>query len=202
MRFGDGDAAAFHRDRIQKPVWVAGEVRQSDDVAIGSDLSRVLAEAGRVHKPSREGLEGLAQKRLIFLDVDGVLTCGLLGYKFDPFCVAQLNRIVEMTGAKVCLSSTWRLFPDCFELLQSEGVKAEFVGKTRRLQPKAGKSSALRGDEIQAWLDENPGWRSFVILDDDSDMEHLMPRLITTDTKIGLTRKDADRAIRLLIESR
>ncbi len=130
--------------------------------------------------------------KLIFLDVDGVLAPGLLGFKVDPFCVEQFNRIVEVTQAKVCLSSTWRIFDDAEDVLLDHGIQAQFVGRT----PFMGRR---RGGEIQLWLDGAPVKPvTFIILDDDSDMEHLMNRLVKTDTKLGLTSKDADTAINLL----
>lgn len=39
---------------------------------------------------------------------------------------------------------------------------------------------------------------SFVILDDDADMCHLMPRLVRSETAVGLTAAEADRAITML----
>ena len=55
-----------------------------------------------------------------------------------------------------------------------------------------------RGIEIQTWLDENPGVEKFIILDDDSDMVHLMPHLLQTDGEFGLTNEIADKAIKRL----
>ena len=57
-----------------------------------------------------------------------------------------------------------------------------------------------RGLEIQKWLDDNPQGENvvFVILDDDSDMEHLMDRLVQTDHEFGLTQEDAGKAILML----
>lgn len=58
----------------------------------------------------------------------------------------------------------------------------EVLGKTPYLGTK-------RGIEIQQWLDDNEdkNIESFVILDDDMDMEHLMEHGVFTDTDIGLT---------------
>ena len=58
----------------------------------------------------------------------------------------------------------------------------EILGRTPYLGTK-------RGVEIQHWLDENEdkNIESFVILDDDMDMEHLMEYGVFTDTDIGLT---------------
>jgi hypothetical protein len=54
-----------------------------------------------------------------------------------------------------------------------------------------------RGDEIQKWLEGHPT-RRFVILDDNDDMAMHMDRLVLTESKPGLTKADADRAIEML----
>lgn len=159
--------------------------------------------------------------KIIFLDIDGVLVNDfnhnnriILHYqeegvehrvnyaRLDPKCVGWLNKITAETGAKLCLSSTWRIGPlSEFELtkryLKSEGVEAEFVGRT----PSAHEcgSWGIRGIEIQDWLDRNPTDK-FVIIDDSSDMEHLTPRLTRTQPDVGLTETEAKIAIEMLNE--
>src|SRR3954470_14695500 len=86
--------------------------------------------------------------KTIFLDIDGVLNSvrfyrerKLRGKRREvdsdeicPLHVAQLNRILEATGAQVVLSSTWRKFtplPEMAEILRSKGcVLKEFSGAT------------------------------------------------------------------------
>ena len=48
---------------------------------------------------------------------------------------------------------------------------------------------AIRGNEIQQWLDIHKEYdvEDFIILDDDSDMEHLIDHLIQTDSILGIT---------------
>lgn len=158
--------------------------------------------------------------KIIFLDVDGVLInrasflppLKVQGVRAgpDPACVEQLNRVVRETGAHIVLSSTWRYglkAVECRELLFGWGVIALVIGPTPRLtKPKefSGQMievSATRGSEIAKWL-ETEGERldvdSFVILDDDSDMDGLTPRLVRTNFEPGLTQDDAGRAIEML----
>ena len=61
-------------------------------------------------------------------------------------------------------------------------------------------SSGHRGTEISMWLQSNSGVESFIILDDDSDMEPHLHRLIHTQEghEEGLKGADADRGIDLL----
>jgi hypothetical protein len=55
--------------------------------------------------------------KVLFLDIDGVLNCSKtpnprkLPYVIDKKLLARLERLVERTGAKVVLSSSWRLDP-------------------------------------------------------------------------------------------
>jgi len=142
---------------------------------------------------------------LIFLDIDGVLTNADTKYRFGhPNCVVYLNHITTMTGAKIVVSSTWRSDPKIANVLEEWGVDAEVIGVT----PQGARESkngiwsvASREDEIQAWLDQNPGEWNYMILDDESfDLFNLRHRLVQTDTHKGLTEKDVNRAIDLLTE--
>ena len=61
------------------------------------------------------------------------------------------------------------------------------------------------GVDIEKWIMDNEVWlhyqlRSFIILDDDSDMEPFMDRLINTDCYKGILSEDADKAIEMLKE--
>lgn len=150
--------------------------------------------------------------KVVFLDFDGVLvvprTRGQSGSRSvaDPDCVAALNFVLSVTGARIVVSSSWRgaMLSPMKEVLRGWGVLPKSVlGVTPRLR-ELGKPSIPRGREIQAWLDERAAARGdvegFVILDDDSDMEHLLPRLVKTDYEQGLTIERANLAINLLSE--
>lgn len=137
-------------------------------------------------------------KRVLFLDVDGVLNCkstkerygGFIG--IDPEKAKLLDRIVIETGCYIVLSSTWRRQPDDVHHLFSKlnaGTRCMFIGKTPVLH------NASRGEEIQEWLDTNPGTRHFVIVDDDADMGSLMSHLIKTEWEVGLTPEIAQKII-------
>jgi HAD domain in Swiss Army Knife RNA repair proteins len=148
--------------------------------------------------------------RIIFLDFDGPII-PLASHrpprmpmeKAWPACVAALNRITETTGAKIVVSSSWRGggLKEMAHLLKAWGATGDVIDVTpfcyegflqhRRELP--------RGIEIATWLSAHPKAVSFVILDDDSDMAHLLPLLIHTPFEIGLTEKDADAAIQALM---
>ena len=95
------------------------------------------------------------------------------------------------------ISSVWRIR---FTVAELRGilVKAGFkfpgrvIGKTPR-------GDRQRGFEIKEWLDHfRLGVEAFVILDDDSDMEPFMDKLIQTDSDEGLTMEDVEKALKIL----
>jgi len=164
--------------------------------------------------------------KVIFLDVDGVLnsTDSFKKSKTDikdddirydnphPQHIQWLNKITDETGAKIVISSTWRnefsigAWNRFFSVL---GVRGRVIGRTPKLD-------SYRGTEIQCWLLEHKSkivkykdsqWygekepvTSFVILDDDSDMEDLTPYLVKTKSDIGLLEEHALMAINMLNE--
>ncbi len=160
--------------------------------------------------------------RCIFLDMDGVMinrgsfqlprtvTPDANCTTAHPDCVAALNHILDKTGAKIVVSSVWRIgFRQIAfrQIFKAWGVSGECIGVTARLfrpeviHGQTVQMSAHRGIEIQQWLDHNVRWpvESFAILDDDADMEHLSPRLVQTSFEAGLTMADAERAIGLMM---
>lgn len=141
--------------------------------------------------------------RVIFLDIDGVLVTRAeimvasgMRATAKASCVAVLNRITDVTGAVIVVSSSWRYGGEQWmrEKLIEWGVRAEMIGIT----PVRWKVD--RGREIQAWIATAGPVDAIVILDDDSDMAHLLSRLVKTEMVNGLTEAHAERAITLLTE--
>lgn len=136
--------------------------------------------------------------KLVFLDFDGVLVNrealmrGFPGYG-HPDCVAALNKILDQTGAKIVVSSSWRFegLEAMRQHLKAWGVRARPIAMTPTI-------FASRGMEIDKYLRLHGRPESFVILDDDSDMEPYKDRLVQTEFEAGLTIRDAERAIELL----
>ena len=159
---------------------------------------------------------------VIFLDVDGVLNsrrwfkssdhkllkekyCASNGYSdaeflfythFEPKQVIRLKRILETTGAKIVLSSTWRLLDitrQTFFMLRLyiPNLDNIVVGMTPS-------GCGGRGREIEQWIKENKFSGPFVILDDDSDMEPHQKELVQTCFGNGMLQTHADEVIRRL----
>lgn len=179
--------------------------------------------------------------KVIFLDIDGVLNSHRYmktgkfrkGASFhdvnvsmiDPKTIKHLNSITDATGAKIVLSSSWRIYrlptkKACQTLFDAVGIKGECIGLTSCRPDEIRKTineyttrgwmdRVFRGHEIHAWLlehDSEANWgtpediESFIILDDGSDMEYLTHRLVNTSWEVGLTKADAKKAIELLNE--
>ena len=124
----------------------------------------------------------------------------------DDRAIANLNRIIEETGCKVVLSSSWR---SCVEdentlteyLLKLKGFKYELYDVTPRLW--FNDFSIRRGEEIQLWMDkesEKNEIESFVILDDVDFymLPEQMNNFIHIDGQVGLTDRDVVAAIEIL----
>lgn len=151
--------------------------------------------------------------KVIFLDIDGVLNDNftqskIFGYDFvDDDKVERLKTIIDATGAKVVLSSTWRdgwydwdeglntLSADMFIALEKKlrDFGVELFDKT----PMPTRSRSRRGEEITYWLDhQNDNIEAFVILE---DFENLFPcsedHIVWTDPSEGLTEECMELAI-------
>jgi hypothetical protein len=122
--------------------------------------------------------------KVIFIDIDGVLNCKStpnprkLPYVADPKLVTRFRRLLERTGAKAVLSSTWRYDPAGLFSAKHWGIP--FIGTTPDLPKKP------RCAEILAWLKDHPKVTRFVIIDDEDDELDTLP-LFQPSPSTGLT---------------
>lgn len=107
--------------------------------------------------------------KIIFLDIDGVLNLyreehDKYGQLFHDNFVNNLKHIIDETGAKIVLSSTWRLsgFKTNKNMWLDRKLPGELVDVTPIFHNK------IRGEEIKHWLVNNQV-NSYVIIDDDTD---------------------------------
>ena len=109
---------------------------------------------------------GSDTRRVVFLDIDGVLAPIRRWDRYgdlDPACIQVLNEIVARSGADVVVSSTWRhgkTVAELQEILGAEGFTGFVLDKTP-----TGAPGADRGEEIAAWLTEH-AVGGYVIIDD------------------------------------
>jgi len=160
--------------------------------------------------------------KVVFLDVDGVLNSeddlmvfrekngitGCIMYaEVEDRPLKLLKEIIDRTGAKIVVSSSWRI--GC----ERSGRESIFGDKLYKRLEKRLRDYGLeiyditpslsgdiqRGDEIREWLSKNPV-DNFIILDDDSDMREYTDTdlFIHTTYKHGLTEELKDRAIEIL----
>jgi hypothetical protein len=145
--------------------------------------------------------------KIIFLDIDGVLNSmnGLFlrggQSRMDLYTehMQVLRWILDRTDARIVVSSTWRLgrsVEDLKQLFYNYGLQSRFIiDKTPYL------SGEQRGVEIKQWLDENGEAHeveSFVVIDDDDDMDVVRDNFVQTNHDYGLTYVEAHTVLGVL----
>ncbi len=163
-------------------------------------------------------------KKVIFLDIDGVLNTkwwytqmdrnsprDQYGYAFDPKAVANLKRIVEETGADIVISSSWKSFgfSELEEMWTDRGLPGKLIGVTPNsvsdeLLLEADIDSIelfhIRGKEIKEWLTKHgKNVSNYAIID---DMDNMLPEqqshFVQTNPEFGITEEDAEKAIAII----
>ena len=133
--------------------------------------------------------------KAIFLDIDGVLALSTNGFNFDTDCINRLRALVQETGAKVVLCSSWKE-SDLQKTVKNlpPALKEIISDQTPNLPGKC------KGEEVLAWTETN-AVDSYVIFDDEP--EHYLVHqyalfMVTTDRRVGLTEKKAKEALWIL----
>lgn len=155
--------------------------------------------------------------KLIFLDIDGVLNSNFTdkytksGSLFvDDDKILLLKRLIDQTGAKVVLSSTWRVGWSHLELCVQSQLMHDFIELREKLWEHGvelhDRTTILdafmrrRGEEIQAYLDNHEDIEGYVILDD-LNGKYLRPcssHLVQTSEWRGLEEKHIKKAKAIL----
>lgn len=162
--------------------------------------------------------------KVIFLDIDGVLNTkefhskmtkdtprDEFGYAFDPVAVSNLAHIIEETGAVIVISSSWKFYGvtrlrEMWKLRNLPGRVLDITLNTisddilLNANLEEMELGVCRGNEIKEWLSKHQGKVSnYVIIDDFDD---LLPEqedhAVITNTLIGITEWDANKAIMIL----
>lgn len=156
------------------------------------------------------------QKPIIFLDFDGVVETiyweqdenGVWSFNVHKYgreqlnnkqAIGWLNELYSKVPYDIVVSSSWRIgmtIEELQNLITNSGFNPEIkvIGATPRL-------CRQRGEEIQQWIDDNNFTGKFIIVDDDSDMCHLLPLLVRTDCQLGFTIYDFQKSLKLLQNS-
>ena len=116
--------------------------------------------------------------RCVFLDIDGVVNCWSTKERapskvigVEQRLIAHIKEIVDVTGAKLVLSSTWRK-DWAFNLLNGvdwEYLRDEFAKQDLYfLDYTPSRKDSHRGEEIKEWLESTEyDVKSYVIIDDE-----------------------------------
>lgn len=149
--------------------------------------------------------------KIIFLDIDGVLNShsydtqrGQNDGNIDVTRVELLGKLVEKTGAKIVLTSTWRLYwSPCKEKCSESGLEMQelFNSYGIELFDKTPFLKSGRAEEISAWLEKRSDIEKYVIIDDIKiGWGGLDPFVVKTDYRIGrgLMDKHVELALNIL----
>lgn len=122
--------------------------------------------------------------KIIFLDIDGVLNCKKtpnprqLPYVVDKGLLRRFNGLIHRTGAKVVLSSSWRIDPAGLFAAKHWGVP--FIDTC----PDMPKSPRCK--EVLTWLKRHPKATRYTVIDDEDDELDDLP-LFQPSASTGLT---------------
>ncbi len=139
--------------------------------------------------------------KTIFLDFDGVITIPPR-WNMDLSKIQIIKNIVDATGAKIIVSSSWRRnsieetkIAICNRIKNAPELMRWFV---ENLYDVTG-IGANRGKEINQYLLNHKDITNYIIIDDDSDMlpEQLF-HFIQTDWGTGITTHEEELAIKIL----
>lgn len=133
------------------------------------------------------------------------------GYAFDPIAVANLAHIIDKTGADIVISSSWKFYG--VPKLREMWKKRNLPGTILDITPNTISDEMLlnanldefqlgvcRGNEIKEWLSRHEDIISnYVIIDDFDDMlSEQEDHVVLTESLIGITEWDAEKAIKIL----
>jgi len=124
--------------------------------------------------------------KVIFLDIDGVLNCKCtpnprkFPFMVDPTLLKRLNRLLDMTGAQIVLSSNWRYDPAGIFSARYYGVR--FIDSTPDLPGRS------RGEAIAEWLRSHPTVERFIVIDDEDDGLDSLP-LFQPSRRTGISEE-------------
>jgi hypothetical protein len=163
--------------------------------------------------------------RVIFLDCDGVLNSQKFfkeaghgksmshGLSFgasqlDPDALALVDQLVDKTGAKIVISSSWRHLWDIAEIIAM--FEARGFRNVDAIIDRTGDSvEDHRGTEVNDWLelgkerevvdDNHDPVTSYVILDDTDEFDTSQRQnFVRTNPQVGITPADIQRAYNIL----
>ena len=219
------EAAELHRKNIEHLVLC----RQNKE-----KINQLIADAlGIIYERMNDAEEACTDRlaeddKLVFLDFDGVLNSSEFAahlYRnnesaqddkgldlFDPQTIDCMNRIVDATGAKIVVTSSWRYLglAKLQELWKERGLHGEIIGMTslhvvdelileKGLEWLEEEMNGFpRSEEIAHWMKSYNINANYVILDDLPMPKDLQPHFVQVNPKFGLSDLQVKQAIEIL----
>lgn len=139
--------------------------------------------------------------KLIFLDIDGVLTTPGNNWHFNKECVDNLIELIRSCDAKIVVCSSWResTLEQTLRYLPAK-LREHIIAQTPDIP------NEDKGKEVQSYIHQHPSQLAmledeYIIIDDDPASYMPFQRsmhLVTTDMAQGFTREDMQKAERIL----
>lgn len=144
--------------------------------------------------------------KVLFLDIDGVVNPFQTDYdgnivsKINDNCVCNVKKVVDETGCKIVISSTWKVSNSLMDVLEEELFpklpNGCVIGCTPTLIPQKN-----REEEITMYLSSHPEVDKYVIVDDyDFELNSFIRNgsCVITDALSGFSDSDANACIEIL----
>ncbi len=216
------EAAEIHRENIENLLLLRKNKDKIEELIAGA-FGRIYERMNHADKLCSAPL--LKEDKLVFLDFDGVLNSSEFAahqYRnnesaqdrmgldlFDPKAVECMNRIVDATGAKIVVTSSWRYLglAKLQKLWKERGLHGVIVGMTSlhvvdELILEKGIEwleretyGSPRSVEIAHWLKSYNINNNFVILDDLPMPQDLKARATQVNPQFGLTDQHVKQVI-------
>jgi hypothetical protein len=137
--------------------------------------------------------------KVIFLDFDGPMipvraywlpnqTKPIVS-TFDPVAVSLVNKLIEDSGAKLVISSSWRMqgFEEVMATLEKNGIDPKHVHED---WDTPAKFSSQRIHEIKWWLGDHPEVTHYVAIDDENLHVEFVPNAVLADAYEGFSMRN------------
>lgn len=158
-------------------------------------------------------------KKVIFLDIDGVLNTGegpnapqdRFGDAFNPNAIENLSKVIAEAGAEIVVSSSWKFFglDGMQEMWKERNLPGQVIGITPNtisdemlLNANLDDMDSLcfKGLEIKEWLAKHGKMiDNYAILDDENSfLPEQQPHFVKTNPECGISKEDVNRVIEIL----
>lgn len=141
---------------------------------------------------------------IIFLDFDGVVVTRKQADASPrnylcPNKVGMVKALCDRAGARVVISSTWRVSDDCRDALAAAGLHSAYLFDdwATPLLVDSDDDVSVRGLEIDQHVRAN-NIRRYVILDDMPVLKSQASRHVQPDPAVGITQDQIDLAFDLI----